>query len=174
MSLPLRRKFNWLSIAGAAVLGGAPAISPAITPEEQGVMQEIGAVLAWRLGPEAIRDRCAQVNPDGVGAHRKAVDEWLEKNAKLIATVDERVVEVLPLIRRKANGADAIRETRAAVASMLVESVFAKRSAEEARGICARESDPANPRLAKSGLRLVNQSLAAMYDWKFTRESEGK
>ena len=42
-----------------------PALSRAEDADKQEVAQELGAVLAWRLGPEAVEEKCRSADPAG-------------------------------------------------------------------------------------------------------------
>lgn len=127
---------------------------------------ELGAILAWRLGPEAVEEACRPVHPEGIEARKKAVQSWLEKNAQLIAEVDARVAEVVTLAFSPEPTERALAAVRRQVKGLLLEPMFEDRTPEEARKICESEAEDANPRWANSGIREVQLSLAALYDWK--------
>lgn len=146
------------------------APSFAVSPDEQEVAQELAAVLAWRLGPEAVEEWCKEPDPEGHAVRAQAVKAWLEKNAELIKSVDERVAEVVPLIYRAPPGADAVQSVRGQVKEILFEALLQGKSAEEAKRVCKQEADAANPRWSNQRMREVQQSLAALYDWKIRLE----
>jgi hypothetical protein len=143
--------------------------SVAAESSRQEVARDLGAVLAWRMGPETIEERCRSADPEGVDVRKKALDTWLGKNAPLISAVDARVDEVAPLMFPARPGVDVLKAVRAQVKAILLES-FAGRSAEEVTAICKLESDPARPRWTSNGLPKVQESLAALYDWKVQHE----
>ena len=82
-----------LSTILAAICVVLTAPSQAADSGLQAMMQDLGAVLAWRLGPEAIEERCQAADPEGVAIRKKAASDWLDKNADLIRQVDVRVAE---------------------------------------------------------------------------------
>ena len=47
--------------------------------DKQTAIQDLGAVLAWRLGPEAIEGWCRNADPDGAAARKAALDSWRQK-----------------------------------------------------------------------------------------------
>jgi hypothetical protein len=149
----------------------APAVH-AVSPEEQEVAQELAAVLAWRLGPEAVVEWCEAPDPAGHDARTQAVKAWREKNAALIQSADQRVAEVVPLVYRAAPGEDAVQAVRRQVKELLFESLLQGRTADETRAICHQEADTANPRWTGQRIREVQQSLAALYDWKVRLENK--
>ena len=152
----------------AIIAGGllAPAFSQAADEERQAVAQDLGAVLAWRLGPESIEERCQSADPAGVDVRKKALKDWLEKNAALVKEVDDRVAEVVPLAYPSSTGADNTPRLRAKIKEILLEEVFSGTTAEETVAICKAEANPASPRWNNSGMPQVPTSLAALYDWK--------
>ncbi|MEO8017146.1 MAG: hypothetical protein ABI769_04985 [Pseudomonadota bacterium] len=147
-----------------------PVFAGADDAEEQDVVREIGAALAWRLGPEAVADRCQSSDPEGIDVRRNALKAWLEKYAALIKAVDESVAEVVPLIYKPPANVDAVQAVRAQVKAILLEPIFDGKGAAESTAICKAEADPASPRWNNPGMPNVQQSLAALYDWK-TRQT---
>jgi len=150
----------------------APSSAPATDPNEQQVVQDLGAVLAWRMGPEAIEEHCRSADPEGVDARKAALKSWLDKNDALIKAVDSRVAEVAPMLNPNAKGDAMEQAIRAQVKAMLLDDVFAEKGPNEVQGICKAEADPASPRWNNPGMPAVPESLAALYDWKTTRDKK--
>jgi hypothetical protein len=126
--------------------------------DAQEAFRDLGAVLAWRLAPEAVEERCHAIDPDGTDVRRKALAEWLRKNEIRIKSVDSRVAEVVPLLIEGQEADTAIRAVREQVRKMLLEPV----SLES----CKTVADPANTLWTSNGIPQVPESLAALYDWK--------
>jgi hypothetical protein len=143
-----------------------PAIAGAADADEQELARELGAVLAWRLGPESVEERCASADPAGIEIRKKALKNWLEKNAELIKQVDTRVAEVVPLAFPSTSGVDNTPRLRAQIKTILLEEIFSGKTAEESTAICKAEANAASPRWNNSGMPQVPTSLAALYDWK--------
>jgi endoglucanase len=130
------------------------------------VARELGAVLGWRLGPESVVAHCRGLDPEGVAARDKLLADWKSQNGELIKAVDGRVAEVVPLLDSK-KPPDAVNASlRDHVSKLVVETTFAGKSEVEARDVCRTETDPSRPRWKNSGMRNVQQSLAALHDWK--------
>ena len=146
--------------------------APAADTNEQEVVQDLGAVLAWRIGPETIEEHCRSADPEGVDARKGALKSWLDKNDALIKAVDSRVAEVAPLLNPNAKGDEVAQAIRAQVKTILLDGVFAEKSPNEVKGICKAEADPASPRWNNTGMPEVQESLAALYDWKTTRDKK--
>jgi hypothetical protein len=146
-----------------------PAMSRAAEADKDEVARELGAVLAWRLGPESVEAQCRSVDPAGVEIRKKALKDWLEKYAALIKEVDDRVAEIVPLAFPSSTNADNTPRIRAQIKAMLLEEIFAQKSAEETAAICKAEANPASPRWNSSGMPQVPTSLAALYDWKIAQ-----
>ena len=161
-----------IAIVCAAVLAAWASSLRAADADQQTMMQDLGAVLAWRLGPEAIEERCQAVDPDGVAARKKALQDWLGKNADLVKQVDARVAEVVPLAYPPKNGVDNTSRVRARIKAILLEEIFSGKSAEEAATICKAEANPASPRWNSNGMPQVPASLAALYDWQTARSAK--
>jgi hypothetical protein len=161
-----------LTVMLCFALSGLLVAAGAVADDVQEVARDMGAVLAWRLGPEAFEQHCRDIDPAGAEQRRKALDTWLEKNARLIASVDERVAAVIPLVRPPRNGEDVVHAVRAQVQAMLRQEFSAGRNAEESQAICKLESDPARPRWTSNGLPQVQNSLAALYDWQVARNAK--
>jgi hypothetical protein len=143
-----------------------PAISRAVDADMHEVARELGAVLAWRLGPESVEEQCRSADPAGVAIRKKALKDWLDKNAPLIKDVDDRVAEVVPLAYPSASNVDNTPRVRAKIKEILLEEIFSGKTAEEATAICKAEANPASPRWNNSGMPQVPMSLASLYDWK--------
>jgi hypothetical protein len=158
------------SIVAFLFVALAPVCSADDDKEE--VARELGAVLAWRLGPEAVEQACRGIHPEGIEARSKAVRAWLAKNAELIAAVDARVAEVVPLAFSPPPGVDAVVAVTAQVRRIVLEPMLENRNREESRKICEAEAGADNPRWTNSGVREVQMSLAALYDFKMRRARE--
>ena len=156
----------------AAVLAAWTSTSRAADSDQQAMMQDLGAVLAWRLGPEAVEERCQAADPEGVAARKKALADWLDKNASLIGQVDARVSEVVPLAYPPKNGVDNTPRVRAKIKAILLEEIFSGKSAEEATAICKTEANPSSPRWNSNGMPQVPTSLAALFDWQTARSAK--
>ena len=90
-----------------------PGYSRAADGGKQQVARDLGAILAWRLGPEAVEERCRVEDPEGIEARKKSLQAWLDKNAALIKSVDERAAEVVPLAYPVRANVDAVTLVRA-------------------------------------------------------------
>ena len=141
------------------------------TPDQTAGMN-IGVALGWRLGPEAVAERCRTADPEGVEIRQKAVRAWLAKNSRLIQAVDERIAEVVPLLSPKESKEAVIAVVQARIRDMVLEPLFADKSPAEVTAICKAESDPAKPRWNNPGMPMVALVLAELYDWKVQREAK--
>jgi hypothetical protein len=157
-----------LVIAGVLL----PAALLAADDGDQIVVQDLGAVLAWRLSPQIVEEQCRSADPEGADARKKLLQAWLDKNDGQIKAVDARVAEIAPLLNPNANGADMVQAVRRQVGSLLVESIFAGKQGDEIKDICKKESAPDNPRWSNSGMPVVQETLAEMYDWKIRHEKK--
>lgn len=157
---------SWLTrMAALAVLGGLLAPSArADARDDNAAAKNIGAVLAWRLGPEVIEERCRGADPAGAGVRRAALRTWQEKNATLIRSVDERIAEVVPLFSPSQPQEAAVAMVRSQIRDVLLERLAGK-NPEEIAALCKSEADPANPRW-NNGMPMVAVALAELYDWK--------
>jgi len=149
-----------------------PAALLAADDKDQDVVQDLGAVLGWRLAPQVVEEQCRSVDPEGADARKKLLQTWLDKNDGQIKAVDARVAEIAPLLNPNANGADMVQAVRRHVGSLLVESIFEGKKGDEIKGICHKEADPDNPRWSNTGMPDVQESLAAMYDWKVRHDKK--
>jgi hypothetical protein len=155
-----------VNLLAACVL--APALSSAqdaAVAGEKEAARDMGAVLAWRLGPETVEERCRGLDPEGNESRRSALQGWLEKNARLIKAVDERITEVAPMVVPPSKKADAVGAVRGQVKAILIEAIFSG-TPEEAVAFCKGEANPESPRWTSNGMPHVQNSLAALYDWK--------
>ncbi len=160
------RKVMLTILVGCVSLPALVRPSDAQGGAEQEVAREIGAVLAWRLGPETVEEACKNLDPDGAATRKKALTGWLDKNAALIKSVDARVAEVVPLFYSPPPDVDAVQAIRKQVKGILLESMFEQKTPEESAAICKAESDPASSRWNSSGMPHVQQSLATLFDWQ--------
>lgn len=150
----------------------APSISFATESDTQVVGRDIGAILAWRLRPEVVEEKCRDVDPAGVDARTKAVKKWLDANAALIAKVDERVAEIVPLAYPSPRPEETVAAVRAQVKALLLETISAEGDAERRKTVCKEDANPASPRWSSNGIPQVQNSLAALYDWKMQKEKK--
>jgi len=155
----------------ACLLVAAPSAAADSGNDRAAVSREIGSVLAWRLGPEAVEEACRTVDPAGAEARKKSMQGWLEKNAALIRQVDERVAEVVPLAFQAPANVDAVQAVRGQVKKILLEPMLSA-TPEQAMTLCKEEADPANPRWKSNGMPHVQEALAALYDWKIQRSAK--
>jgi hypothetical protein len=153
-----------------AALASIAIAAHAQDPGAIDIGREIGAILAWRLGPEIVVEKCAEVDSGGVEARAAALRSWQAKNASLIATVDERIAEIVPLAYPAPPGADPVVIVRAQVKKILLETVSADSDGQQLAEACRRDADPKSKRWADAGKSQVHNSLAALYDWKVQRE----
>jgi hypothetical protein len=151
------------------------AIAPTIAVADSDgadVGRDVGAVLAWRLGPEFVEEKCRDVDPDGAEARKTALASWLARNAAVIKTVDERVAEVVPLAFPSPDPEKRIAAVREKVKQILLETISAEGDAEQLKAACKGEANPASPRWSLNGVPQVQNSLAALYDWKVQKEKK--
>jgi hypothetical protein len=158
-----------LTVLGASLLVPHEVSAGEATAQEAG--KELGAILAWRLGPEAVEEQCRAADPEGAQVRKEALNTWLAKNEPLIKAVDSRVADIVPQIQRASPGSDPVPAVREQVRKIFLESVFAGKSPEESAALCKTEANPAHPRWNHNGLPHVRQSLAALDDWEIRRNS---
>jgi hypothetical protein len=157
---------------GLVIAGLLPIASWAADDKDADVVQDLGAVLGWRLGPQIVEEQCRDVDPEGADARRKLLQDWLDKNAAQVQAVDARVAEIAPLLNPNANGVEMVKAMRQQVGLIVQESIFQGKKGDDIKDICKKETDPANPRWKDSGMPDVQESLAAMYDWKIRHEKK--
>jgi hypothetical protein len=143
----------------------APVALAADSPAQE-VAREIGAILAWRIGPELVEETCRAVDPAGIEAREKALKTWRDKNAALIVTVDERLAEIIPLAYPSPDPAKAVAAVRAQVREILLETISAEGDEAKLAAACKDDANPASKRWSNNGVSQVHNSLAALYDWK--------
>ncbi len=139
-----------------------PEISGAADADKHALARDLGAVLAWRLGPESVEEQCESADPEGAAIRKKALKDWLEKNAELIKQVDARVAEIVPLAYPSASDVDNTPRVRAKIKAILLEEIFSGKTPEESVAICKAEANPASPRWNNSGMPQVPTSLAVL------------
>ena len=120
------------------------------------------------VAPRSTSDR--RVVPQGGSgwsrARKAALDAWHQKNDERIKAVDARVAEVVPLLKLPLADGDPLQAVHMQIEMMLLESTFASKSPEETKALCKAEADPARPRWNDTGMPHIQQSLAALYDWR--------
>ena len=144
----------------------SPPVALAADSPAQEVGREIGAILAWRIGPELVEEKCRAVDPAGIEAREKALKTWRDKNVALIATVDERLAEIIPLAYPSPDPAKAVAAVRAQVKEILIETISAEGDEAKLEAACKEDANPASKRWSSNGVSQVHNSLAALYDWK--------
>jgi hypothetical protein len=162
----MRTSVHLILVCG--VLGSAAAAEP----DAQDIGRDVGAVLAWRLSPELVEETCRDVDPAGIEARALALRSWQDKNAALIKAVDERIGEVVSLAYPSPNPEEAVTAVRAKVKQMLLETVSAEGDAEQLKAACQKDANPVSPRWSLYRLPDVQNSLAALYDWKVQKEKK--
>lgn len=151
-----------LFIAPAMLL---PTASRAQETSEFNLARELGAVLAWRLGPAVVENKCRDFDPIGNAARAQALSTWQGKNAALISAVDARVSEVVAVVYPRMSPEDATRRVGGEVEQILLDALLANKSPDEIQALCAAEADATRPRWSSNGMPHVQESLAALYDW---------
>jgi len=155
-----------------ACCAAASPLALAADSVAQEVGREIGAILAWRMGPEIVEETCRDVDPAGIDARKKALQTWHSRNAALIATVDERVAEIVPLAYPSPDPAKAVTAVRAQVKKILLETISAEGDEAKLEAACKGDANPASMRWSSNGVSQVHNSLAALYDWKMRTRKE--
>jgi hypothetical protein len=155
------------------LLGGllAPG-AHADASEDRAAGMNIGSVLAWRLGPEVVEERCRSADPAGVEIRQAALQNWLKKNARLILSVDERIAEVVPLLSPKEPKEEVLDTVRSRIRDMILEPLTSAKSPEEITALCQAEANPAKPRWNNPGMPMVAVALAELYDWKTRKTAQ--
>ena len=150
----------------------APPMALAADSPAQEVGREIGAILAWRIGPELVEERCRAADPGGIEARERALKTWRDKNAALIVTVDERLAEIIPLVYPSPDPAKAVAAVRAQVKEILLETISAEGDEAKLEAACKEDANPASTRWSSNGVSQVHNSLAALYDWKMQTQKK--
>ncbi len=151
-----------LFIAHAMLL---PMASRAEESSQHELARELGAVMAWRLGPGALEAKCRGFDPDGNAARAQALKSWQDKNAALISAVDTRVAEIVAVVYPEMQLEDATRLVSSQVEQILHDAVLADKKPDDIKALCAAEADATRPRWTSNGMPHVQESLAALYDW---------
>jgi hypothetical protein len=159
-------------LVGCSFLAALARAGAAEDAAEQEVAREIGAVLAWRLGPETVEEKCRNLDAGGADIRKLALKDWLDKHAALIASVDSRVAEVVPLLYSPPPNVDAVQAIRKQVKELLVESIFEQKTPEESAALCKVEADPASPRWNNPGMPHVQQAMATLIDWQTSQKKK--
>lgn len=159
-------------VLGLVVAVLLPVASRAADDKDADVVQDLGAVLGWRLAPQIVEEQCRDVDPEGADARKKSLQSWLDKNAAQIKAVDDRVAEIAPLLNPNANGVEMVKAVRQQVGLIVQESIFQGKKGDDLKDICKKEADPDNPRWKDTVRTDVQESLAAMYDWKIRHEKK--
>ena len=157
----MRRIFLSVSLAVLAATG-----SSAAAPGTREVLQELGAALAWRLGPQTVEETCRSLDPDGNDARAQALEAWRVKNGTLIAEVDTRVEEVVPVLNPKVPAAESVKALHASVRALLLDAHFGELRDDQKVRYCQSTANPADKRWNDNGMPHVQQALAVLYDWK--------
>jgi hypothetical protein len=124
------------------------------------VIKELGVVLGWRLGPQAIVEHCRSLDPGGAAARDKLLADWRSLNDDLIGAVDGTVAEVVPLLDRKTPPETLIATLQGQVGKLLVETTFEGKS----RRGGARDLQDGNGRFAASMENRRCAEIAAVAD----------
>ncbi|MEO8064570.1 MAG: hypothetical protein ABI821_17675 [Pseudomonadota bacterium] len=132
----------------------------------------MGAILAWRLGPEVVEERCRSADPAGVAIRQAALHTWLDKNATLIRSVDERIAEVVPLLSPQEPKDEFVASVKSHVRDMILEPLASAKNPEEVTALCKAEADPAKARWNNPGMPMVAMALAELYDWKVKKTAK--
>ena len=134
------------------------------------VGREIGAVLGWRLGPEALEERCRGADPDGAKVRADALKSWQQKNDARIRQVDERVAEVVALLGQPGSKEETLATVRAQVKAVFLDNVFGGKNPEQIAALCKAEADPHSTTWTSNGMPQIQVSLAELYDWTMKQQ----
>jgi hypothetical protein len=152
----------------SALLGAVAFANP---PTAQEAMKEVGVALGWRLRPPALEEQCRSLDPAGAGARATALRSWQTKNARLIQSIDERLEELAPALGAAVGQQDLLPLVRGHIKEMVLEQMFENKSAEQTTAICQQLVDPASVLWTNNGMPFVQESLAALYDWKVAQSA---
>ena len=88
------------------------------------------------------------------------------KNGTLIAEVDTRVEEVVPVLNPKVPAAESVKALHASVRALLLDAHFGELRDDQKVRYCQSTANPADKRWNDNGMPHVQQALAVLYDWK--------
>lgn len=158
-------KWSWICLALIA--------APLFAADNDDAVRELGSAVGWRLGPLAVEEHCRAIDPEGDAQRHASVQTWAMKNERLIKAVDERVLEILPILQPRANVDDVLHAFSDQVKQVMLEATFEDKSVEQAKAICKADAHLTGPHYT-NGLPQVQEALAALYDWKIVREQQSK
>jgi hypothetical protein len=151
---------------GITALLAAMVAAPLAHADEQEALKNLGVALGWRLAPETIEEFCRKIDPAGVTIRVDALRDWQKKNARQIQAVDDRVKEVVPLLKSAPANVDVAAAVSAQIRTLILEANFTDNDAEKTLAACKVEADPTRATWTSNGRPFVDEALAALYDWK--------
>lgn len=133
--------------------------------ESYRIQTQLGAIEGWRVAPEAILRYCNRINPDNEGTRRSRYDAWLNENHELIAGIDRRFAELVPLFPLPHSGADPVAFVKARVIMDILRSTFLEKTPDEQSVYCQSYSEPNFSWFNSSKLERVHAAITILDEW---------
>lgn len=143
----------------------------AIASEESYYIQtQLGAIEGWRLAPEAVLRYCNHIDTANDGPRRVRYEAWLNENRDLIAAIDRKFTELVPLFPLPHSGADPVAFVKARVIMEILRSTFLEKTLEEQIAFCRSYTESNFLWFDNSRLERVHTAMAVLDAWSKEHE----
>ena len=133
--------------------------------ESYRIQTQLGAIEGWRVAPEAILRYCKRIDPANDGIRRVRYEAWLDENRELIAGIDRRFSEVVPLFPLPHSGADPVAYVKARVIMDILRSTFLEKAPDEQSAYCRSYTESHFPWFDNSKLERVHAAITILDEW---------
>ncbi|MED5612929.1 MULTISPECIES: hypothetical protein [unclassified Janthinobacterium] len=133
--------------------------------ESYRIQTQLGAIEGWRVAPEAILRYCNRIDPANDGTRRVRYEVWIDDNRELIAGIDRRFYELVPLFPLPHSGADPIAFVKARLIMDILRSTFLEKTPDEQSAYCQSYTDSHFPWFDNSRLERVHAAIAILDEW---------
>ena len=148
------------------LLGIAFRPAYAVASEESYRIQtQLGAIEGWRMAPETILRYCNHIDAANDGPRRVRYEGWRNENRDLIADIDRRFTELVPLFPLPHSGADPVAFVKARVIMEILRSTFLERTSNEQIAFCRSYTEPHFPWFDNSKLERIHTAIAILDAW---------
>ena len=127
------------------------------------ITSDLATALSWTLAPQIIEEVCRATDPERVNGRSDQVTAWRDRNRALLADVDTRVAEVVPLMDPSTAAANAIAGVRQRVTQILRRELG---RASENSSECEKLASSDHPFWHESNADQVRSSLVSLQAWQ--------
>lgn len=129
----------------------------------------LGVIGSWRMRPDIIGKECNRVDPTGAARRNAIVETWINDNEPLTTQVENRFVEIVPLVSPSFKNEMAIRSVQALITIEIDKEMVWGKSEQQMLANCEDYFGASFQKNSQEMLPLVRKAMTELDAWKKKR-----